>query len=118
MFACCGVIQEFTQKVRLLYGESLKSRAFRVYVAHAVAVAMTDACAEHHTLLGVYAITALKHLVDAVAVNVANAQLMEFGRPWCLVVTAPCIIVVEIAWCTAVPVVAEGKHIVVMRLSC
>ena len=58
----------------------------------------------------------MQHLVVAVAVDIAYAQLMELCRPGALVVAAPCGGVVPVGGCAVGPVVVPGEYIVVVGL--
>ena len=78
---------------------------------------MTDTGREYHIFLWIYAITTLQHLIDTVAINIGNTQLMELCRPRCLIVAAPCVAMMPVRRCAVIPIILEFKYIVMMLLT-
>ena len=116
VFGCTGVIEQLPQECALLDGIDLQARTVGVNVREHVAVAVAYARTGKPARLGIHRVAALNHLVGAVAVHVSHTQLVELCRPWCLVVTAPGLVMMPIGRHACCPVILPGEHIVVVGL--
>ena len=116
VFARRGVVYELAEQVGLLYGVDLEAGAVGGDVAHVEAVAVAYAGRHDHALYRVVGIAALHQLVDAVAVNVGHAALVELGCLGRRVGHGPRVGVMPVCRAASSPVKLPLAYVVVVHL--